>query len=114
MTMRLTTVAAFALALGGCATFGSGPPGAELVGQTLRMETERGQVSRLHFRNDGSVRAMFGRNSVDGRWELRGRTLCFHWQGASRECWPYRSRFERGQTRHLTSDRGNRVSVTLL
>jgi hypothetical protein len=114
MTIRLLPIIACALALSACSTFRSGPSGAELVGNSLRMETQRGQVSRLIFRGDGVVRADFGRNSVRGRWEIVDRQLCFHWQGAPRECWPYRSSFERGRTRELTSDRGNRVRVTLL
>lgn len=115
MTMtRFVAIGACALALSGCATLRSGPSGSELVGQTLRMETARGQVSTLDFRRDGRVRATFGRNNVDGRWEVRDRSLCFHWRGAARECWPYRDRFERGRPRNLTSDRGNQVIVTLL
>lgn len=111
---RLAAAFAVTLTLGGCATFRSGPSGEELLGRTIRMETARGQVSRLSFRDNGNVRANFGRNSVDGRWDVRDRKLCFFWQGAPRECWPYRSPFERGRTRSLTSDRGNRVQVTLL
>ena len=111
---RIAALLACSLAASGCATFRSGPSGAELVGHTLRMETDRGQVSRLTFRDDGTVRAVFGRNSVIGLWDVEDESLCFLWRGAPRECWPYRSRFERGRTRTLTSDRGNRVQVTLL
>ena len=78
------------------------------------MQTANGAVSTLSFNEDGSVRAQFGNNSVTGRWQVRGDELCFWWGNAARECWPYPSRFERGRTRNLTSDRGNRVSVTLL
>ena len=110
----LAAALASALALGGCATVRGGPSGGELVGHTLQMETRNGQVSRLTFNENGTVRAAFGNNSVTGRWDVEDRHLCFFWSGAPRECWPYRSRFERGRTRTLTSDRGNEVRVTLL
>jgi len=116
MVPRLAA-AAFAAALltTGCATLRGGPePGAELVGRTLRMETARGQVTRLSFRPGGEVRARFGRRTLDGRWQASRRRLCFRWPSAPRECWPYRQPFERGRTRTLTSDRGNVLRVTLL
>ncbi|MDQ4088316.1 MAG: hypothetical protein M3177_09965, partial [Pseudomonadota bacterium] len=88
-------------------------PGAELVGRTLRMQTSRGDATTLRFRDEGRVRATFRGRSVEGRWRVRDRRLCFFWSGAPRECWPYRSPFERGRTRTVTSDRGNVVRVTM-
>ena len=113
MILRLTALAGLTL-LAACATTPRGPPpGSELAGRTLRMETARGQVTDLRFRSDGAVRARFDGRTLDGRWEASRRRLCFFWPGAPRECWPYRTPFERGRTRTLTSDRGNVISVTL-
>jgi len=88
-------------------------PGAELVGQTVRLQTAAGQVSTLHFAPNGVVHARFGGQSVQGNWVANNGQICFSWAGASRECWPYTAPFARGQTVSLTSDRGNQVRVTL-
>jgi len=114
-SLRIAALAACALAASGCSTLrNDAPRGSELVDHQVRMENANGVVSTLSFDDDGSVTARFGNNSVTGRWQVRGEELCFWWGNAARECWPYPSRFERGRTRNLTSDRGNRVSVTLL
>jgi predicted small secreted protein len=109
---------AFALAgtllLAGCATFRGAGQAQDLAGRTLRMETARGQVTTLRFRDDGRVRADFGQRSLDGRWRVEQRQLCFYWPRAPRECWPYGQPFERGRTQSITSDRGNVVRVTML
>lgn len=110
----LLAAAAATVLLAACATSRGPPPGSELIGRTLRIQTERGQVTSLRFRDNGSVRATFRGGSLNGRWQASKRRLCFFWPRARRECWPYRSRFERGRTRSLTSDRGNVVRVTLL
>lgn len=112
-----------AATLGGCSTLvPSGPPpivavgpaGAELIGQTLRLQTSGGQVSDLHFAGNGVVHAMFGGKQVTGSWVVANEKLCFAWAGASsRECWPYTAPLRRGETVTLTSDRGNMVRVTL-
>ena len=103
----------------GCSTFGLGggggpEPGSELVGRSLRVRAANGEVTTLRFRDEDSVRATFRGRTLDGRWDASDRRLCFRWPRAPRECWPYRSRFERGRTRTVTSDRGNVVRVTLL
>lgn len=103
-----------ALLLGGCATLRGEPRGAELAGETLRVETVRGEVTMLRFGADGMVRADFQRGSVVGRWGVDRSRLCFFWTGAPQECWPYRERFRPGRTRTITSDRGNIVRVTML
>ena len=78
------------------------------------METARGEVTILRFREGGSVRADFRGRTLSGRWQTANRRLCFFWTGAPRECWPYRAPFERGRARTLTSDRGNVLRVTML
>lgn len=100
-------------ALGGCATTPTASVGSELPGETLRMETQRGQVTLLRFNGDGTVNAQFGEKSIAGRWQVADGNLCFFWAGATRECWPYAAPFVTGQTRTITSDRGNVVKVTL-
>lgn len=107
-------LAASATTLAGCATvMPPSQPGAELAGRTLRMETARGPVTMLSFQRGGVVRAAFGNNVVQGRYEVVNRNLCFHWAGAPRECWPYAAPFRRGETRAITSDRGNAIRVTM-
>lgn len=87
--------------------------GAELVGQSLRVETSAGRTSVMQFAADGTVRATFSGRETAGRWEVEGQKLCFTW-GSVRDCWPYVAPLTRGQTVALTSDRGNKVRVTLL
>jgi hypothetical protein len=98
----------------GCATSRDSGPADALAGRTLRMTATNGQVTNLRFRADGSVRATFNRRSLEGRWRVSGRRLCFDWPQARRECWPYRAPFERGRTRTITSSRGNVVRVTAI
>jgi hypothetical protein len=78
------------------------------------MQTSRGQVSTLQFRNKQIVRALFGQREVLGRWQVERARLCFYWTGAPKECWPYARPLRSGETRNITSDRGNAVRVTLL
>ena len=89
-------------------------PGQELVGRSLRLETQGGQRSTLAFRRGGDVRATFGERETRGRWWAAERRLCFRWPGATTECWPYARPFRRGEPVSVTSDRGNVVRVTLL
>jgi hypothetical protein len=109
------TVASLSLLVSGCASvLPRSQPGSELVGQNLRMETRAGQVSTLQFRNGGVVRARFGGQEILGRWQVEPARLCFLWTGAPRECWPYPQVFRKGETRTITSDRGNVSRVTML
>jgi hypothetical protein len=106
------------IVVGGCAAIprGGPTPGVELIGHSARLVTNNGQASTLRFGQGGAVRALFGKNEVTGRWWAAGERLCFEWggQARTRECWPYNSPFRSGQTRTITSDRGNKVQVTLL
>jgi predicted small secreted protein len=111
----IAAVLASSVLLGGCATiFGGGrSPGAELVGRSAQLVPARGQPSTLYFNKGGQVRAVFGTRQAAGRWSIRNERLCFLWGGNFRECWPYSVPLRPGQTRSITSDRGNVVSVTL-
>lgn len=120
MKARAATILAAATLLSACSTLvppGVSPvvmaPGAELIGQTVRLETAGGQASSLHFADNGVVHAQFGSQQVTGNWVANDSRLCFAWTGAPRECWPYTAPFRRGETVTLTSDRGNQVRVTL-
>jgi hypothetical protein len=119
---RLLLPLASALLLAGCGTLGigggdrddrRGPPAPEFAGRSIEVVAASGQTTRLAFRRDGRVVAHFNGRETEGRWALERRRLCFTWAGNFRECWPYRTRFERGRTRTITSDRGNVVRVTL-
>jgi hypothetical protein len=123
MSARMAIGLGFLL-LGACSTLvppspradrvGMRPAGAELIGQSVRLETANGQASTLRFADNGVVRAQFGSQEVAGTWVATGTQLCFSWSGTSRECWPYSRPLVRGETMTLTSDRGNVVRVTLL
>lgn len=116
----IATALSGSILLAGCTTFGGGgggnQAGAELLGRSAQMVSANGQTSVLHFDGGGNVRAAFNGREARGNWYVGGRRLCFIWGGneATRECWPYASPFRRGQTRAITSDRGNVVRVTLL
>jgi hypothetical protein len=100
------------LVLGACATVPRAAPGAELIGRSLAVQTAGGQSSTLTFASGSVVTATFGQRSVQGRYFVADRRLCFEWRGAARECWPYAAPFPRGRTVPITSDRGNQVRVT--
>ncbi len=102
-----------ALLVAGCAT-SPGPDMDPIAGKTLRTQTQRGDVTLLRFRRDGTVTATFNERSISGRWQREENRLCFYWTGAPRECWPYGRAFERGRTVRVTSDRGNVLDVTQL
>jgi hypothetical protein len=114
MTFRYLLPMLTALLLAGCATGRDSAPARDLAGLTLRMTAANGQETNLRFREGGIVRATFSGRSLDGRWHISRRRLCFDWPRARRECWPYREPFVRGRTRTITSDRGNVVRVTML
>jgi hypothetical protein len=116
--MRVPLALILPALLAGCTTLGLGgrQPGAELIGRSASLVSGNGQRSTLTFGQGGRVNAAFARGRSSGRWWVRERQLCFEWAGqaATRECWPYRQPFRTGQTRTLTSTRGNVVRVTLL
>ncbi|QAY77365.1 hypothetical protein [Sphingosinicella sp. BN140058] len=100
------------VALAGCAGGGDRPQSAAgIAGRTLQVTAANGQVSTLSFGSDGGVRASFNGRDVSGRWAMEKQRLCFTWGGSFRECWPYATPIRRGETRSITSDRGNVVKV---
>jgi hypothetical protein len=101
--------------LAGCASGGGDRPrsAASIAGQVLQVTAANGQVSTMRFDDDGAVRASFGGRDVSGRWAMEKQRLCFTWGGNFRECWPYATPIRRGETRAITSDRGNVVKVRM-
>jgi len=95
----------------------AGDPGAELRGQTLRIHAVGGMVvNTLYLDADGTMRLEEEPDGASrtGRWFVREQRLCVEWRPRGRECWPYQVTLVRGQPVELTSDRGMRVTVTLV
>ena len=86
---------------------------ARLVGRSLIVTAASGQVSTLRLADGGAVTASFNGREVAGRWGLEGEQLCFTWSGSFTECWPYAVPLRPGETRRITSSRGNRVQIEL-
>lgn len=93
------------------ATFGASsasaqdwPLGSELRGSTIQVDFPTGDVNTLQLYPDGTA-SIQGRNgmTVPAQWTLEGGQLCLA-AGGERECWPYATAFQQGQTVSLTSD----------
>ena len=116
LTARKLTALCLGAALAACAanpSRGLDDGASRLVGQSLRVTAASGQVSTLRLARDGVVTASFDGREVPGRWGMEGEQLCFTWSGSFRECWPYAVPLRRGESRTITSSRGNRVRVEL-
>ena len=116
MHWRRFTALAATIALAGCAGSQADRPqsaAAGLADRSIQVRTAAGQLSTLRLARDGIVSASFDGREVAGRWALADDQLCFTWSGNFRECWPYAEPLRRGDTRAITSSRGNKVTVTL-
>lgn len=112
--MRRFAALCLLASLGACAS-GSDRPlsaAAMLPGQAFDVKAANGQLSTLRFAQGGAVSALFGGREVAGRWAMEDDQLCFTWAGNFRECWPYADPLRSGETRTITSSRGNKVEVT--
>jgi hypothetical protein len=80
------------------------PLGSELRGSTIQVDFPTGDVNTLQLYPDGTA-SIQGRNgqTVPAQWTLEGGQLCLA-AGGERECWPYATAFQQGQTVTLTSD----------
>ncbi|HWH22499.1 MAG TPA: hypothetical protein VNT25_04300 [Allosphingosinicella sp.] len=78
------------------------PTGAEITGHAVRVEAN-GQTNTVHFDPGGTAR-IEGANGqwVQGNWFVENQMLCLQTPTA-RECWPYRTAFQAGQSVDLTS-----------
>ena len=104
---------ALALLAGCAANRDARPAGPAFLDRIMVVTTSAGQVSTLRFEPDGQVRARFDNRELVGTWAFAGEDLCFTWSGSFRECWPWSTDLRRGETRAITSDRGNQVEVRL-
>lgn len=95
----------------------AGEPGAELRDRTLRVRAMGGMiVNTLYLDADGTMRLQEEPDGAErtGSWFVRDQRLCLEWQPRGRECWPYQGGLVRGQPVEVRSDRGMRVTVTLI
>lgn len=77
-------------------------PGAEIVGQSVQVETN-GVVNTVYFDPGGASRIITpAGNVVQGTWTAAGGQLCLQSAGGQ-ECWPYQSAFQAGQQVTLVS-----------
>ena len=116
MGRSLIAILCLGAALTACAgnrSYDSESAASRLVGRSLVVTAASGQVSTLRLASDGAVTASFGGREVAGRWAMAGEQLCFTWSGSFTECWPYAVPLRPGETRTITSSRGNRVQVAL-
>ena len=93
-------------------------PAAETAAdRTIRAESLDGLiVNTIYLDHDGSLRIISEEDGATtrGHWFARNDMVCLEWQPRGRECWPYRRLAARGAPTVITSDRGQRVRVTLL
>lgn len=98
--VSISAIALVALPMSGA--LGQWSPGAELVNQTVQVETN-GVVNSVHFAPNGvaHITSPAGR-VVEGSWSAAGGQLCLS-AGGAQECWPYQSAFQAGQAVSLVS-----------
>lgn len=78
-------------------------PGAEIVGQSVQVNTN-GTINTVYFDQGGAARIITPTGtSVPGRWTAANQQLCLDTGTGTAECWPYRSAFQAGQVVNLTS-----------
>jgi hypothetical protein len=85
--------------------------------RTIRAESLDGLiVNTIYLDGDGSLRIIAEEDGVTtrGHWFARNDMVCLEWRPRGRECWPYQNVAPRGEPTVITSDRGQRVRVTLL
>jgi len=80
------------------------PLGSELRGSTIQVDFPTGDVNTLQLYPDGTA-SIQGRNgqTVPAQWSLENQQICLM-AGGERECWPYATALQQGQTVTLTSD----------
>lgn len=99
---RTATAALAMLVMPSIASAQSWTPGAEIVGQPIRVTTN-GVTNTIYFDAGGRLRILTpGGNTVAGSWTVASGQLCAN-NGMAQECWPYNSPFQAGQPQTLTS-----------
>ena len=91
-----------ALPLSAASAQSSWTPGAEIVGQSIQVETN-GITNTVYFDQGGAARIMTpsGR-MVPANWTAANGQLCLN-SASAQECWPYQSPFAAGKSVTLTS-----------
>ena len=105
MTM-LKTFAAFAtlgaLPVSAVVAQSGWTPGAEIVGQSIQVETA-GVTNTIYFDQGGVARIMTPQgHTVAANWTAANNQLCLN-SASAQECWPYNSPFAAGKSVSLTS-----------
>jgi hypothetical protein len=78
-------------------------PGAEIVGQSVQVNTN-GTINTVYFDQGGAARIMTpSGNTVPGRWTTANQQLCLDTGTGTSECWPYRAAFKAGEVMNMTS-----------
>ena len=100
--LAVATIALIALPLTAAAAQAGWVPGAEIVGQSIQIETA-GITNTVYFDPAGAARIMTpGGRTIPASWTAANGQLCLYGAGAQ-ECWPYQSPFQAGQAMTLTS-----------
>lgn len=102
LLMKVSILGAALLVPLGAAAAQAWSPGAELVGQTVQVQTQ-GVVNSIYFAPDGTatIAAPSG-TTVPGTWSVANNMLCLN-AGGAQECWPYSQPFQSGVQVALTS-----------
>lgn len=113
---KLLTAAATAIAfmLPATAAAQQMAPGAELIGQQVRVMAANGDTNNLTFQSDGTVHiTSTNGQSAHGRWYAQGSSMCIA-AGSATECWQYSTPFQAGQAMTMVSDCGATTNWTAL
>ena len=101
--IAVATVALIALPLTAAAAQAGWVPGAEIVGQSVQVETA-GITNTVYFDPAGAARIITpGGRTIPASWTAANGQLCLYGSGGTQECWPYQSPFQTGQAMTLTS-----------
>ena len=93
------------------------PAAATAANRTIRAESLDGLiVNTIYLDGDGTLRIISEEDggTTRGHWFARNDMVCLDWQPRGRECWPYERVAARDGPTVITSDRGQRVRVTVL
>ena len=91
-----------ALPLSAASAQSSWTPGAEIVGQSIQVETA-GVTNTVYFDQGGVARIMTPQGRVvPANWTAANNQLCLN-SASAQECWPYQSPFAAGKAINLTS-----------
>ena len=105
MTMLKTITIATALTalpMTGVAAQSAWVPGAEIVGQSIQVETN-GVTNTVYFDQGGTARIITPQGHiVPANWTAANNQLCLN-SASAQECWPYQSPFAAGKSVSLTS-----------